>query len=99
MGLTEKPRVALSIRYFPSDMLFTGQYLWITEMSHHPWKCEPLGYSAVNPVVYPPSAVARQKHVWPVRKRNIDDINFAWMFIWGLQLLSDTTLRCGQKLK
>jgi len=88
--LREQPRVALSVRYVPADMMYTGAVKGGDSASYYPWKCAPIG-SAAFPVYYAKNATLTEQP-WPLWPKNKDNSLIVQVV---RRLLFHLDTRCG----
>lgn len=87
----ENPRQAISIRYVPADMMFTGFYV-DPLASHVNWKCGPIGGSPANPILFSENRSRMKDQPWPLFPKNKD---FDPRFLRLRELMHRLDTRCG----
>lgn len=104
--LTEHARQALSIRYIPADLLYTGRPADTFSADMMPPACGPLGGTAAHPIMHPPPALAPgldpatgsgPGQPWPVWPRCPGTLDVEAMVRWirvGVDLHSPTPPPC-----
>mmetsp|Transcript_41654 Transcript_41654/g.129609 ORF Transcript_41654/g.129609 Transcript_41654/m.129609 type:complete len:198 (-) Transcript_41654:43-636(-) len=70
--LQKNPRKAVSIRYVPADMMYTGYGLDWTRGSFQNWKCGPLGGCPAYPIFYSNDSSRMKDEPWPLYAKNKD---------------------------
>jgi len=70
--LQEKPRKALSVRYVPADMMYTGFVQHYGLASYVNWKCGPIGGCPAYPIFYSNDSSRMKEQPWPLWGFNKD---------------------------
>eukprot|EP00747_Dinoflagellata_sp_TGD_P207232 gnl/TRDRNA2_/TRDRNA2_80818_c0_seq2.p1 gnl/TRDRNA2_/TRDRNA2_80818_c0~~gnl/TRDRNA2_/TRDRNA2_80818_c0_seq2.p1 ORF type:complete len:382 (+),score=36.51 gnl/TRDRNA2_/TRDRNA2_80818_c0_seq2:48-1193(+) len=71
--LQQNSRLALSTRFIPADLMYTGLPRLPPRISQAPAKCTPYGGNPVYPIVFSnDSSTTSRGEIWPVWPRNTD---------------------------